>query len=109
MTDKKQLIDILVKEDAVSSSTRAFGDSVVAKSIDADVLVASIAKFVSAVDPIAAKIKSTAAGFVLEEIVFNLDVSAEGTVSILGTGVSTTFGGGISIHLKARGADEHKA
>jgi hypothetical protein len=70
--------------------------------------------FVDNMRDVVARVPASMAGFRLDEISFTAEVSAKGTVNLLGTGGEIAGGGGITITLRrdaegAKGADQGAA
>lgn len=72
------------------------------RTIDPKILVSNLNALLSSLDPVADQIHSGGSGLELDELTLNLDVSGEGQVSLLGTGVTAKVGASISVHLKPR-------
>lgn len=93
-------IRILMNDDALLLEERGGGFTI--KSIDPEVLTKNISDFIDALSHLPDYIKNSSNSLRIKKMVFNLDVNAEGKVSILGSGVSSSFRTGISLHLEVK-------
>jgi hypothetical protein len=88
----------------VTGEMRDFGVGVVSRTVNRDVLEKNLDVFIKAMGQILGKIQGQLENYQLDSISLKAEVSASGSVSLLGTGGTVQGGGGLEFTFKRIGS-----
>jgi len=90
----------------VAGQMRGFGDGVVSRSLDAEVLMKNLDAFLNTMGQVIDKVQGQFQSYQLDTIKLKADLSASGSISLLGSGGKLEGSGGLEFTFKRLDAAE---
>ncbi len=82
---------------------RSFGDGLAVRTVDAGVLEQNLDSFLKTMSQVIGRVQGQFADYQLDSISLKAEISASGSVSLLGTGGKVEGGGGLEFTFKRIG------
>jgi len=100
--NQTQTVTIVAYEEGAGSDRSLFGRQIVRKAIDVEKLEKEVQSFLAAMDKIVGNLNREVGEFQMDSVTVSAEISAKGSVGLLGTGGEMAGKGGMTFTFKRR-------